>query len=70
MKSIIYSQAIVAISTSQSALFHAKWEFSIELKHTILKIWTFPEMLYLQVHSEKSPARPMLFYSTNYWHQF
>ncbi len=22
------------------------------------------------VHSEKSPARPMLFYSTNYWHQF
>ncbi len=22
------------------------------------------------VHSEKSPARPMLFYSTNYWQQF
>ncbi len=22
------------------------------------------------LHSEKSPARPMLFYSTNYWHQF
>ncbi len=21
-------------------------------------------------HSEKSPARPMLFFSTNYWHQF
>ncbi len=21
-------------------------------------------------HSEKSPSRPMLFYSTNYWHQF
>ncbi len=22
------------------------------------------------VHSEKSPVRPMLFYGTNYWHQF
>ncbi len=22
------------------------------------------------MHSEKSPARPMLFYSTNYWQQF
>ncbi len=22
------------------------------------------------LHSEKSPARPMLFYSTNYWHHF
>ncbi len=22
------------------------------------------------VHSEKSPVRPMLFYSTNYWHHF
>ncbi len=24
----------------------------------------------IPVHSEKSPARPMLFYSTNYWQQF
>ncbi len=23
-----------------------------------------------QLHLEKSPARPMLFYSTNYWQQF
>ncbi len=22
------------------------------------------------LHSEKSPVRPMLFYSTNYWHHF
>ncbi len=22
------------------------------------------------IHSEKSPARPMLFYNTNYWQQF
>ncbi len=22
------------------------------------------------LHSEKRPARPMLFYSPNYWHQF
>ncbi len=22
------------------------------------------------IHSEKSPGRPMLFDSTNYWHQF
>ncbi len=28
---------------------------------------TFVIILY--VHSEKSPARPMLFYSTNYWYQ-
>ncbi len=25
---------------------------------------------YICTHSEKSPARPMLFYSTNYWHYF
>ncbi len=25
---------------------------------------------HLLVHSEESPARPMLFYSTNYWQQF
>ncbi len=24
----------------------------------------------LYMHSDKSPARPMLFYSTNYWQQF
>ncbi len=23
-----------------------------------------------KLHSEKSPVRPMLFYSTNYWQQF
>ncbi len=22
------------------------------------------------IHSEKNPARPMLFYSTNYWQKF
>ncbi len=27
-------------------------------------------MYLLHTHSEKSPTRPMLFYSTNYWHQF
>ncbi len=26
--------------------------------------------LHYHIHSEKSPARPMLFYSTNYWQQF
>ncbi len=26
--------------------------------------------LLLLLHSEKNPARPMLFYSTNYWQQF
>ncbi len=26
--------------------------------------------LVLYEHSEKSPARPMLIYSTNYWQQF
>ncbi len=25
---------------------------------------------HVSLHSEKSPVRPMLFYSTNYWHQF
>ncbi len=25
--------------------------------------------LQILLHSEKSPARPMLFYCTNYWHQ-
>ncbi len=24
----------------------------------------------IKLHPEKSPARSMLFYSTNYWHQF
>ncbi len=25
---------------------------------------------HINIHSEKSPVRPMLLYSTNYWHQF
>ncbi len=31
------------------------------LIHTLIK---------KEVHSEKYPARPMLFYNTHYWHQF
>ncbi len=29
-----------------------------------------PDQLNVFLHSEKSPARPMLFYNTNYWQQF
>ncbi len=36
----------------------------------ILQIWIRLSDLHSVLHSEKSPARPMLFYSTNYWHQF
>ncbi len=34
-----------------------------------LNLQTVHNVLF-RTHSEKSPARPMLFYSTNYWQQF
>ncbi len=33
---------------------------------TCIITFLFEELM----HSEKSPARPMLFYSTHYWYQF
>ncbi len=49
-----------------------KWD-SIILLHIIVMPYypSFASFLFfLLIHSEKSPARPMLFYSTNYWQQF
>ncbi len=37
-----------------------------------LTYWSIDQILpsFHVIHSEKSPARPILFYSTNYWQQF
>ncbi len=36
----------------------------------MLSYFKYAIHIILHVHSEKSPGRPMLFYSTSYWHQF
>ncbi len=40
------------------------------LYHVYNKSPTHGYLKALTIHSEKSLARPMLFYSINYWHQF
>ncbi len=51
---------------------NASWTFTHTIIPRILPtIYTHTYiMLRIFPHSEKSPVRPMLFYSTNYWHQF
>ncbi len=37
--------------------------------HILISTAVYPLISTTCIHSEKSPDRPMLFYSKNYWHQ-
>ncbi len=49
-------------------MLNSKKKKSIHTLYAIYYEWIIKQQI--QVHSEKSPARPMLFYSINYWQQF